>query len=231
MIKIFRRIRQNLLNEGKTSKYFKYAIGEIVLVVIGILIALSINNWNENRKHDIAEKEFIKGIHNDLKQDKEYITLVLNKIKPKIEAFNQLNDKSSKDFIDDKKQIDSLLRNYLFVGQRTFYPISGTYQSAISGNKISAYKNKEISGSIIKLYNSTYSRLLDNSENLDVRWNGVNEKYSHERRTNRFDKMDEAQFSIVLDDIHYHYLQLIWYHNILSNTATEINELLEQLND
>jgi hypothetical protein len=50
MIKFFRKIRQNLLIAGKTSKYFKYAIGEIVLVVIGILIALSINNWNENRK-------------------------------------------------------------------------------------------------------------------------------------------------------------------------------------
>ena len=50
MIKFFRKIRQNLLMENKTGKYLKYAIGEIVLVVIGILIALSINNWNENRK-------------------------------------------------------------------------------------------------------------------------------------------------------------------------------------
>ena len=49
MIKFFRKIRQNLLMENKTSKYFKYAIGEIILVVIGILIALQINNWNENR--------------------------------------------------------------------------------------------------------------------------------------------------------------------------------------
>jgi len=50
MIKFFRKIRQNLLMENKTSKYFKYAIGEIVLVVIGILIALQINIWNEKRK-------------------------------------------------------------------------------------------------------------------------------------------------------------------------------------
>ncbi|GGG89403.1 hypothetical protein GCM10011416_02260 [Polaribacter pacificus] len=50
MIKLFRKTRQNLLMENKISKYFKYAIGEIVLVVIGILIALSVSNWNENRK-------------------------------------------------------------------------------------------------------------------------------------------------------------------------------------
>jgi len=49
MIKYFRKIRQNLLSEGKTGKYLKYAIGEIVLVVIGILIALQINNWNSQR--------------------------------------------------------------------------------------------------------------------------------------------------------------------------------------
>lgn len=49
MIKFFRKIRQNLLYKGKTTTYFKYAIGEILLVVIGILIALQINNWNEKR--------------------------------------------------------------------------------------------------------------------------------------------------------------------------------------
>ena len=50
MIKFFRHIRQQLLGEGKTGKYLKYAIGEIFLVVIGILLALQINNWNETRK-------------------------------------------------------------------------------------------------------------------------------------------------------------------------------------
>ena len=49
MIKFFRKIRQNLLSEGRTGKYFKYALGEILLVVLGILIALQINNWNGER--------------------------------------------------------------------------------------------------------------------------------------------------------------------------------------
>ena len=55
MIKFFRKIRQNLLMRNKSGKYLKYAIGEIVLVVVGILIALQINNWNENRKATINE--------------------------------------------------------------------------------------------------------------------------------------------------------------------------------
>lgn len=50
MIKFFRKIRQNLLMENKTGKYLKYAFGEIILVMIGILLALQVNNWNEDRK-------------------------------------------------------------------------------------------------------------------------------------------------------------------------------------
>jgi len=61
MIKILRKIRQNLLSEGKNRKYFKYAIGEIVLVVIGILIALQINNWNENRKNPEKENKYLSN--------------------------------------------------------------------------------------------------------------------------------------------------------------------------
>ena len=75
MIKFFRHIRQNLLKEGKTTKlsgmtqsgrYFKYAIGEIILVVIGILIALSINNWNENRKLQNEEINLLLEVKSNL---------------------------------------------------------------------------------------------------------------------------------------------------------------------
>lgn len=62
MIKFFRHIRKSLLGEGKFSKYLLYAIGEIVLVVLGILIALSINNWNETRKDNEALKEYLVKI-------------------------------------------------------------------------------------------------------------------------------------------------------------------------
>ena len=66
MIKFFRKIRQNLIMENKTSKYFKYAIGEIILVVIGILIALQINNWNETKKTKEKERQVLTEIQSDL---------------------------------------------------------------------------------------------------------------------------------------------------------------------
>jgi hypothetical protein len=62
MIKFFRKIRQNLLMENKTGKYLKYAVGEIILVVIGILIALNINNWNESNKSRASEKLLLTNL-------------------------------------------------------------------------------------------------------------------------------------------------------------------------
>jgi hypothetical protein len=52
MIRFFRPTRQNLLNENKTVRYLKYAVGEILLVMIGIFLALQLNNWNEGRKQE-----------------------------------------------------------------------------------------------------------------------------------------------------------------------------------
>ena len=65
MIKFFRKIRQNSLMENKTGKYLKYAVGEILLVVIGILIALQINNWNEDRK----QQDSLNAIYLITKED------------------------------------------------------------------------------------------------------------------------------------------------------------------
>jgi len=66
MLKIFRKIRQKLLDENKIGSYFKYAIGEIFLVVIGILIALSINNWNETRKKIESERDLMISLKKEL---------------------------------------------------------------------------------------------------------------------------------------------------------------------
>jgi len=231
MIKLFRSIRQKLLSEGKTGKYFKYAIGEILLVVFGILIALQINNWNENRKQDNAEEIFLRGIKSDLLKDREFIDYVLTFIEPKVEAYSILNKTVQPDYSTNRVQIDSLLSIYLFSGNRTFYPVSGSFQSSISGNEINKYKRKEITQKIIKLYSSTYDRLVDNGEILDSRWSGLSKTYRHERRVKQFSSLDTKRLSQVLDDIHFHYIQLDWYKKILNNSIIEIDELIRGLDD
>ena len=199
-----------MIKENKVSKYMLYAIGEIVLVVIGILIALSINNWNELRKQQISEKDAITGIKNDLTQDKEYINLIINTAANKISAFNILNQELPELYTTNRKKVDSLVIVY-FISQRTFYPISGSFQSAISGNEISKFKNKKFGSAVTKLYNSTYERIVDNGILVDARWEYVTKKYSHVRRTNHIDDMDEAQLSEFIDDISYHMKALNYY--------------------
>lgn len=74
MIKFFRKIRKKLLTENKFSKYLLYAIGEIILVVIGILIALSINNWNEERKQELDVRSYLERVAVDLALDMEFFS-------------------------------------------------------------------------------------------------------------------------------------------------------------
>jgi len=66
MIKFFRHIRRTLINQNQMGKYFKYAIGEILLVMVGILLALQVNNWNNNRIDAKREASYIKNIERDL---------------------------------------------------------------------------------------------------------------------------------------------------------------------
>ncbi len=87
MIPFFRRIRKQLAESNKPFQYLRYAIGEIVLVVIGILIALQINNWNENRKDKILQLNYTQQLSNNLKKD----ILVL---KESIELNNFFDDES-----------------------------------------------------------------------------------------------------------------------------------------
>ncbi len=72
MLRFFRQIRQRLLTDNKFSKYLLYAIGEILLVVIGILIAFQVDSWNEDRKTSHTEIQYLKRLHSDLANDTAY---------------------------------------------------------------------------------------------------------------------------------------------------------------
>ena len=69
MIRFFRKIRQKLLIENKVSKYLLYAIGEILLVMIGILLALQVNNWNDKRKTHSQENSYLLRLKSEIKSD------------------------------------------------------------------------------------------------------------------------------------------------------------------
>ena len=108
MIKFFRRIRYDLMEKNKTGKYLKYAIGEIILVVIGILIALSINNWNETKKQEqraiIYANKIINDIETDLKNVDSLVVIGQRNIK---EIENYFNYFENQDPVNISALIDS----------------------------------------------------------------------------------------------------------------------------
>ena len=73
MINFFRKIRKQLADDNKFFKYSRYAIGEIILVVIGILIALQVNNWNEDQKEKKIQIRYLKRMSTDLQNDTTYL--------------------------------------------------------------------------------------------------------------------------------------------------------------
>ena len=130
MIKFFRKIRQTLLTENKFSKYLLYAIGEIVLVVIGILIALQINNFNEQRKDSEKEQVILKQLKEDYETD-------LIQLKQKMEMRNEIVSSAFNVLkaIDNPDKIvrDTLIMNIAKVDNNpTFDPIQNDLIS--SGN-------------------------------------------------------------------------------------------------
>jgi energy-converting hydrogenase A subunit M len=112
-------MRYDLMKKNKTGKYLKYAIGEIVLVVIGILIALSINNWNEGRKNDQKESLLIKNIIEDLNLDSVHINQSLNELEDQLNIVDELIGKA----LGSKKILNSNLTGLVRYSS-DFRPIS-----------------------------------------------------------------------------------------------------------
>lgn len=86
MLKVFRKIRQKLLKDNKTGAYLKYAIGEILLVVIGILIALQVNNWNEGRKQAFQNRQYLTTLSAEIENNIENLTAYEKKLKEQADS-------------------------------------------------------------------------------------------------------------------------------------------------
>ena len=117
MIKFFRKIRYDLMEKNKTGKYLKYAIGEIILVVIGILIALGINNWNEDRKNIQAEKVVLNNTYENLASDSIQFDYYKSQYKQIERLHIELYEIGLKDEIKDSISEPNLIRRTLHFKQ------------------------------------------------------------------------------------------------------------------
>ncbi len=158
MIKFFRNIRKSLLSDGKTSQYLVYAIGEIVLVVVGILIALQINNWNEQKNLEKREFVFLNRLLVDLKNDKDYLELVFKRKNSKVEAANTIIKFS---FVGDNDAIINIIPLYLeLTSWQTVIPNQNTFNELISSGSLNILRNDTIKNGLLQL-DRNYKALMD----------------------------------------------------------------------
>ena len=159
MIKFFRKIRYDLMEKNKTGKYLKYAIGEIILVVIGILIALSINNWNENRKTNLLEMKILKEVSDNINEDFDQLELNINETRFFKDSYERVLD-----HIHGKTTVsDSLKFNYAMtfgIAYSTFSPADSGYES-LKSLGVNTVKNDEIRKEISILYGNRYRLITD----------------------------------------------------------------------
>ena len=162
MINFFRKIRKKLADDNKPLKYFRYAIGEIVLVVIGILIALSINNWNEDRKKHRLEQTYYCKLLEDLGQDIIQITEQIENNELRIKNSNQLIGLLQQTHISQKEVIKHTL-GAVSKTTFTFTPSMAAFEDLKSSGNLGLLKDVELKNKLITYYTSLegYKDVLD----------------------------------------------------------------------
>lgn len=153
MIKFFRNIRKKLASENKFMAYSRYAIGEIVLVVIGILIALQINNWNEDRKSEIQENLYLNRLLVENKEDVQTFKTEIKNLSYGIETIKALSKA-----LKDSTYSDSLLlkkaNDYFQFGSiyPSFTSSTSTFDDLSSTGNLRVLKNSDLRDRLVKHY-------------------------------------------------------------------------------
>jgi hypothetical protein len=137
------------MEKNKTGRYLKYAVGEIILVVIGILIALSLNNWNENRKNRLSESEYYCKLLADLELDRENIAALYKESENKIETSKRL----LLDLNTKNKDKSFLLNNYLqALRTNPFVPSKVAITDIVSSGKLNLLINDALKNDLLRYY-------------------------------------------------------------------------------
>lgn len=156
MISFFRRIRQELLQQKSVTRYFAYAIGEIFLVVIGILIALQVNNWNEVNKNSKREEAFLINFQEDLRSDTYRLKEIRETLKTAVSYKRVFESHMEGKTTDPDSLNENFLKQYNILID--FVPNSTTVDD-LSNNGLSLISNPSLRRQIVTLYND-YDELI-----------------------------------------------------------------------
>jgi len=246
MIKFFRKIRQNLLSEGKIGKYLKYAFGEIVLVVIGILIALQINNWNNNKINQSDSKEFNQRLLNEFKGNLDLAKVKIQKMESMINGTREILELFNKAELDDNSiSLDSLL--YIVLDGVKVEFVTGTLTEGLNTGKVALIDSDVLKGKLyglpsnidyVREWDKTYSDYLSNIlqpflyKNFNYR-KMDNAFSNHNVGKSKFKTnwnellLENEEFENLIDNHYFQSKAQLEFHTNLRNEIEEIKKLIE----
>ena len=204
MIKFFRKIRQKLLSENKFSKYLIYAIGEIFLVMIGILLALQINNWNEKRKDGLRASNYINRISEDLDRSitrSESVAKLNKSIFKSITDTQKLLERGTDLNAEEKEMVDYALLWFA----RTIYQLPNmlTYEEMKESGDLYLIEDIELRNDLAEYYSyigrvkSIYERL---SQDIEDQFEVYNTKIRAHTNPETLEITFDYQFSELCSD-------------------------------
>ncbi|MBG7613026.1 hypothetical protein IU405_12285 [Polaribacter sp. BAL334] len=249
MIKFFRKIRQKLLEQSKIRSYFVYAFGEIVLVVIGILIALQINNWNDNRITKTNALKVSKRLLNETKNNQKELALFILRVDKSKECAVQLLKRIGKDYQkQDEHFIDSLLLGTYSVYNYDFN--TAVLDKVLSSGELSSIKNDSIEvfmyqiKTLQKGYELSENLLIQHiNENIATFWNDkismrkIDFQFSKTGKDigdSQLEKIDNRAilgnliFENIINDSYYLLTGLQRRYNELNNKLSKLIHAIEQ---
>jgi len=222
------------LNQNNFKRYFLYAIGEIFLVVIGILIALSINNWNENTKSKKIAREIYQNLHAALKQDSIEVRRILKLNTESLLVLEKMIvSEANQEILEfDQENLEQLILG-VYKGVYTFFPKQGIYNSILSNNSMDLFESEQLKTSLINLYDHQYKRY----QKIDAT---VEKKYDFDILPVIFKKIEyvpdlptkinpelfKKHYAELVSECRNVYDPLMSNKRLLLNINKEINELL-----
>ena len=231
-----------MLSEGKTGRYFKYALGEIILVVIGILIALQINTWNQNRIERNEESSIIAKLHKDFKENKKsiqgFIVTNKNEMKAQMELMGLIG--ASREELT-KHNLDSLF--YVSFGANELYFADNTLKNIMNSGQLNLLKNEAINDLLYKwnvlseirkvrmdklddwvndkfipyLLSRISFKEMDTNDSLP--WSGTSKV-----KPDYYTLFQEVEFENYLDNN-------LWFHQQISERCHETEQLIDNIID
>lgn len=157
MFRFFRILRLGSLSKSAAGKYIFYSFGEILLVVIGILIALQVNSWNEERKNRALEMNLYENLVSSLLLDSAYVVRVRNNINRSVESIKLVIENRAEELSEryDSDELKNILSRIYGIGQ-SFIPSEATYIEITSNGYFPLIRNDSLKNQIIQLYDVKY---------------------------------------------------------------------------